>query len=298
MPTGEHEWLTLRVDVPEEIAELVVDFLIESGAPGVVTGVDEAGVPPPAPGRASLEVHLPASRCHDARADLLAYLDSLAELEPAARTVRVGLPAPVPATDWDLAFRRHHQPLRIGTRLLVAPPWDVPDAGGRVVLVVEPGMAFGTGRHATTRTCLEEVEDAALGGGVRSALDVGTGSGVLAAALACLGVPRVVGIDNDPVTLPWARDTLRRNEATHVRLVCGTLAALDASFDLVVANLLADVLAHDAPALARSVAPGGRLVVSGLLESQVERVTAAYPGWRPTATRADAEWRTLRLERV
>ena len=297
MPTGEETWLALRIDVPEEIAELVADFLIESGAPGVVTGVDEAGVPPPAAGRASLEAHLPATRGHDARAELQAYLDSLALLQPAARTARVGDLTPVPTIDWDLAFRQHHRPLRIGTRLLVAPPWEVPEADGRLVLVVEPGMAFGTGQHATTRTCLEEMEDAAAGGGVRSALDVGTGSAVLAAALARLGVGRVVAVDNDPVTLPWARDTLRRNDAHAVRLVCGTLASLDAAFDLVVANLLADVLERDAAALMHAVAPGGRLVVSGLLASQVERVTAAYPGWHTTATRADAEWRTLRLER-
>jgi ribosomal protein L11 methyltransferase len=262
-----------------------------------VTGIEEAGVAPPAPGRASLEAHLPATRCHDARADLLAYLDHLALLEPAARTTRVELPAPVPTVDWDAVFRQHHRPLRIGTRLLVAPPWEVPDGAGRLVLVVEPGMAFGTGQHATTRTCLEEVEAAALERGVRSALDVGTGSAVLATALARLGVPRVVAVDDDPVTLPWARDTLRRNDAEAVHLVCGTLASLDAEFDLVVANLLADVLEREAAALGHAVAPGGRLVVSGLLGSQVTRVLAAYPGWRTTATRADADWRTLRLER-
>jgi len=284
--------------VPEEIAELVADFLIESGAPGVVTGVMEVGMPAPPAGRALLEAHLPAATCAAVRGELLAYLDRLAAHEPHAGRSDVGEPEPVPEVDWDAAFRTHHHPLRIGARLLVAPPWDVPDAEGRVVLVVEPGMAFGTGQHATTRTCLEEVEDAVQAGGVRAALDVGTGSAVLAAALARLGVPRVVGVDNDPIAMPWAADTLRRSDAGGVRLVCGTLAAIDARFDLVVANLLADLLERDAAALAAAVAPGGRLVVSGLLASQVERVTAAYPGWRTTHTRADAEWRTLRLERV
>lgn len=297
MPIADERWLSLRVDVPEELAELVATFLIESGAPGVVTGVTEIGVPGPPPGRAALEAHLAAERCDAVRSELLAYLDRLATLEPSARTAVVDEPAVVPAIDWDAAFRDHHRPLRIGARLLVAPPWDVPTDADRIVLIVEPGMAFGTGQHATTRTCLEEVEDA-VHAGVRSALDVGTGSGVLAAALARLGVPRVIAVDNDPITMPWARDTLRRSDAGHVRLACGTLAMVDGRFDLVVANLLADVLEQEAAALAAAVAPGGRLVVSGLLASQVERVTAAYPGWRTTRTRADAEWRTLRLERA
>jgi len=284
--------------VPEETVDLVADFLIEAGAPGVVTGVMEVGMPPPPAGRALLEAHLPAATCATVRHALVDHLALLGTRAATTYDARVSEPEPVPATDWDAAFRTHHRPLRIGTRLLVAPPWDVPDAEGRIVLVVEPGMAFGTGQHATTRTCLEEVEDAVLAGGVHSALDVGTGSAVLAAAIARLGVARVVGVDNDPIAMPWAADTLRRSDAGSVRLVCGTLAAIRGRFDLVVANLLADLLERDAEALAAAVAPGGRLVVSGLLGSQVARVTAAFAGWRTTHTRADAEWRTLRLERA
>jgi ribosomal protein L11 methyltransferase len=174
----------------------------------------------------------------------------------------------------------------------------VPDVRGRIVLVVEPGMAFGTGQHTTTRACLEEIEVLAGTGVVDSALDVGTGTGVLAAALARLGVPRVVAIDCDQGVLPIARATLARNDGAGVCLAAATVDAVRARFDLVVANLLADALVADAPSLARAVSPGGRLVVSGLLAEQVAAVLAAFPGWRITSVRGDDPWRTLRLERV
>ena len=177
----------------------------------------------------------------------------------------------------------------------MAPPWDVPDAPGREVLVVDPGMAFGTGQHETTRTCLEEIETAVAERQVRSALDVGTGSGVLAMALARLGVPRVVALDLDSRVLPLARQNLVRNGAEAVMLAAGTVGAVRGRFDLVVANLLADVLIDEAPVLAATVAPGGRLIVSGILDTQTDTVAAASP-LRVTATRAGGPWRTLRLE--
>jgi ribosomal protein L11 methyltransferase len=165
------------------------------------------------------------------------------------------------------------------------------------VLVIEPGMAFGTGQHETTRTCLEEIEEAVAGGGVRSALDVGTGSGILAAALARLGVPHVLALDIDASVLPLARDNLRQNHAAAVGLLAGGVEAVRGRFDLVVANLLADTLVAHAAALTALVATPGRLVASGVLDTQAEAVVAAFPELRLTGTRGLGPWRTLRLER-
>jgi len=187
--------------------------------------------------------------------------------------------------------------VRVGERLLVAPPWDVPPADGREVLVIEPGMAFGTGQHATTRGCLEAIECAVAAGPVRSALDVGTGSGILALALARLGVARVVAVDTDAAVLPLARANLVRNGADDVVLVGGPVTALRGVFDLVLANLLAEALVAEASRLVHTVAPGGRLVLSGILADQVDAVCGAYPGWRVSATHAEDAWRTLTLER-
>ncbi|MCW5892101.1 MAG: 50S ribosomal protein L11 methyltransferase [bacterium] len=293
---AEPAWMAVIVECAEPAADAVASLLLDEGAPGVMTGESGVDAPPATPGCARLEAHVPESGAARLAAVVRTYLDSLATLDPAwsGGTVRL---APVPAVDWDAVFRAHHRPLAIGARLLVAPPWDVPDAPGREVLVVEPGMAFGTGQHATTRTCLEEIEDAVAAGGVASALDVGTGSGILAAALARLGVPRVVALDDDAGVLTLARATLVRNHAARVRLFGGRPAALRGRFDLVVANLLADVLVGEAPVLAAVTAPCGRLVVSGILAEQVDRVAAAYPGFTLRHVRADDPWRTLRLER-
>jgi len=287
------EWIALRVDVAAAAADAVVNFLVERGAGGVLTD-DVVGADGTA--RAQLEAHVAREDGDALAADMRVYLDELSCLDATWTAGPVEL-APVPAVDWEAVFRNHHAPIAIGRRLLVAPPWDVPDPGDRELLVVEPGMAFGTGQHATTRTCLEEIESLVLAGGVASALDVGTGSGILAAALARLGVPHVVAFDVDPAVLPLARALLDQNGATRVRLFGGVAAGVRGRFDLVVANILADTLVAEARALDAVTAPGGRLVLSGLLADQVDRVLAAFAGWRLVATRADDPWRTLRLER-
>ena len=285
-------WSALCVEVDAELAEMVANFLVEEGAPGLVEG-DAAA----ATGRVRLEAAIPHADCARVADGLAGYLARLAPLHPAARPATIETSA-VAALDWTAVARSHHRPVAVGRRLLVAPPWDVPAAPEREVLVIEPGMAFGTGQHATTRGCLEAIEAAVERGGVTSALDVGTGSGVLALALARLGVPRVVAIDDDPQVLPIARENLVRNGAAHVEVVAGTAARLDARFDLVVANLLADILIREAAALAARVACSGRLVVSGLLTSQAAGVTAAYPGWRVAGEHRDEGWCTLVLRRA
>ena len=284
----------MRVDVAEHLADALASFLEDEGVSALITVVHTPDAAAPPPGRAHLEAHVEAERERSVLAELTRWLDSLKAIEPAAADVRIAT-APLAPVDWEAAFRLHHRPLIIGRRLLVAPPWDVPDAPGREVLVIEPGMAFGTGQHETTRTCLEEIETAVAERQVRSALDVGTGSGVLAMALARLGVPRVVALDLDSRVLPLARENLVRNGAGAVMLAAGTAVAVRGRFDLVVANLLADVLIDEAPVLAATVAPGGRLIVSGILDTQTDTVAAASP-LRVTATRQAGPWRTLRLE--
>ena len=279
------EWVLLRVAVAPTRAEPLADFLLAEGAPAVVRETEST-----AQGRVIVEAHVPAVTHARVAAALAGYLARTGEA--------VVESAPLTDVDWEAVFRRHHRPVLVGRRLAVAPPWEVPDAGGREVIVIEPGQAFGTGQHATTRMCLEEIEAAVTAGGVVSALDVGTGSGLLAAALARLGVPRVVALDIDPDVLPRARANLHRNGAREVRLVCGRADACRRRFDLVVANLLADALVQDAAALAAATAEQGSLVVSGLLDTQVERVTAAFPAWRTLGVRAEDRWRTLTLARA
>jgi ribosomal protein L11 methyltransferase len=290
------EWRVVRLELAEHLVDATASFLADEGIGSVVTGVRDVSTASATTGAATIEVHVPAGRAGALGRALERWLASLAEIEPAAGEVRVATGV-LPPLDWEAVYRRHHRPLAIGERLLVAPPWDVPEAPGREVLVIEPGMAFGTGQHETTRTCLEEIEDAIGAAPVRSALDVGTGSGVLAAALARLGVPRVVALDTDVALLPLARANLTANGARSVDLVGGAVAALHARFDLVVANLLADTLVAEARELTAVVAPRGRLVVSGVLDVQAATVAAAFTDLRVAATCAAGPWRTLRFER-
>lgn len=281
--TTSSSWVVLRIDVQPAVAEAVVALLETEGVPGVVREASELR-----PGRTRVEAHLPGDEVARVEQALARMLGDDAE---AIAT------APVGEVDWTALARRHHRPQPIGRRLLVAPPWDIPAAGEREFLVVEPGMAFGTGQHATTRGCLEAIEDLLAASPVETALDVGTGSGILALALARLGVPHVVACDLDPAVLPIARVNLTRNHVAHVALVAGTAAAFRSRFDLVLANLLAEVLAVDAQALAARVAPEGHLIASGLLRGQTTAVRAAYPGWRVVDERGDDEWRTLVFRR-
>jgi len=245
----------------------------------------------------TLEAALPAARIAPARAALTRWIASLGEFEVRACEIRVAT-EPSADVDWAQVWRQHHR--SAGGR---PPPrgraaLGRPASADREVLVVEPGMAFGTGRHATTRACLDANRRARQCGRIGSVLDVGTGSGILAIAAARLGVGRLVALDVDPAVLPIARANIERNGADAVLLVGGPIGAVAARFDLVVANLLADALVTDAPALAHAVAPGGHLVVSGLTADQLRRVSAAWRGWTITETRAEDEWRTLTLERA
>ena len=128
-------WITIRVELAAELADAVANFLVEAGASGVLSETDGVGAP-----RIRLEAPVPAAAEAQVVAAVERYLASLGEIAPAAREATLAA-VPVPETDWDALWRAHHRPVTVGRRLLVAPPWDVPRAAGREVLVIEPGMA-------------------------------------------------------------------------------------------------------------------------------------------------------------
>lgn len=288
MPEGEEQWTAVRIELPEPAADAISSFLFDEGIAAIVEAEGRTG-------RQLFELQLREDDASRLLATLTPYVDALLTLDPGLGPIDV-TSAALPATDWQALFRDHHRPVAVGRRLLVAPPWAVPEAAGREVIVIEPAMAFGTGQHATTRACLEEIEAALDEGRVASALDVGTGSGVLAAAAARLGVARVVALDLDPTAVAAARETVARNAPRAVSLLVGGVEAVRGRFDLVLANLLADVLVAESGELRSRVAPGGRLVVSGILADQAPAVAAAFAPWRVTHARAEGSWRTLRLE--
>ena len=296
VPSTSEEWVAVRVELPDAASEAVANFVFEQGVAGLVDDVHFEPGPRPR-GPRQMEAHVPAGDAPAFVASLRDYAAALTALDPAFGPIHVATAA-VPPTDWEAVFRAHHRPLTIGSRLLVAPPWDVPAAAGREVIVIEPAMAFGTGQHPTTRTCLEELEDALATQRVRSVLDVGTGTGILAIAASRLGVPRVVAIDVDATTLPAAHAALARNRATGILLAAGGLAAIRGHYDLLLANLLADTLVAEAAALMARTAPGGSVITSGILEDQVDAVVAAFAPWQVRRVRADGPWRTVRFARA
>lgn len=182
--------------------------------------------------------------------------------------------------DWAEAWRAHFHPVRIGRRLVVAPTWEVPRSfAGEVVLRLDPGMAFGTGTHASTVLCLEALET--LVPGKDHGVDVGTGSGILAVAAVLLGAGRVTACDLDPVAVRVAKENAAMNGVTgriEVRYAAlgDMLAAGCRPADWVVANLTADVLTGLAPDLVRCIRPGGLVVASGVVASGRAQVVASF----------------------
>jgi ribosomal protein L11 methyltransferase len=158
--------------------------------------------------------------------------------------------------------------------LHVVPSWLEPPDGAVHVLRMDPGMAFGTGSHETTALCLERIAELSP---VRSILDVGTGTGILAMGALLLGAERAVGTDNDPEALGVARENAEKN-SLEKRLELRDVSPdrLGERFELVVANILSDPLIEMAPRLVKALAPGGRLVLSGILGTQAEGVARAY----------------------
>lgn len=177
--------------------------------------------------------------------------------------------------DWTERWKRHYRVMRVAPRTVIVPSWLEHDpAPGDIVVALDPGMAFGTGLHPTTRLCMRAIE-ARLPPGAR-ALDLGTGSGVLAAQMALLGAREVVALDTDAVAVDAARATARRNGvADGVRVGLGSLDAAEGRFDFIAANIIAVVIVELAPGLAAALAPGGTLVASGIIEERYEEVALA-----------------------
>jgi ribosomal protein L11 methyltransferase len=167
-------------------------------------------------------------------------------------------------------------------------------------VVLDPGMAFGTGTHPTTSLCLAALSELLSVRHGAAVLDVGTGSGLLAIAAAKLGAGRVAGNDNDPVAVAVARENAARNGAA-VELTTDPVPALRGPFDVVVANILANTLVELAPQLAAQLAPGGVVLLSGILAPQEEEVRAAYLAQGLArlsgGDRRDGEWSLLALAR-
>ena len=202
----------------------------------------------------------------------------------------------VPDEQWAERSQASLRAVRVG-RLVVAPPWDVPRTDARsIVVTISPSMGFGTGHHATTRLCLAALQRLDVRG--RSVVDVGTGSGVLAIAAACLGASRVVGIDDDPDAIQSARENLALNASASVEFKVEDLRHTDVGdFDLVLANLTGGLLVRGAQPLQQLAARSGRLILSGFQPHEEADVLGALRECEPFERSAEEEWACVTLRK-
>lgn len=274
-------WQSVRILVDSRQAEPLSDALLDAGALSVALEDADAGTADETPlfgepdhPTAELWPRSIAMVLLDADADVAATLAAAAHQAgipvPAGYTVEV-----VAEQDWVRLTQSQFDPIPISPRLWIVPTWhDAPDAAA-INLKLDPGLAFGTGSHPTTRLCLAWL-DAHLRGG-ETLLDYGCGSGILAIAAARLGAAEVDGIDIDPQAVAASADNAAQNGVRARFALPGGLPGRH--YDIVVANILTNPLKAMAPLLAGRVRRGGRLVLSGILAEQAEDVMAIYRSW-------------------
>ena len=275
-------WYALEVTIESAAQEAVEYALMEVGALGT-EAADESDA-----GLRLIAYFNDVPEREEVRATLF---DALRVYDLPSSSVREMQLREVADRDWLGEWKKSWQPVRVGIRFLIAPPWsEIPDDEGRIVIRIEPGMAFGTGTHETTRLCLAAIEKHFAG---ESFLDVGTGTGILAIAAAKLfPSARIEACDTDAEAVEIARENARLNDvAESVNFFVGTTDDTTASANLVCANLTADVILPLLPALVGATC--GRLILSGILDSQTELILSRLYELgitQPPEVMTDGEW--------
>lgn len=274
-------WLSISLETDCAHAEALADALMDAGALSATIEDAAAGTAEEKP-----QFGEPGSITTPGwdRSRIAALFDPGADVAAAisAASAAAGLAdAPAYTTEtveeqnWVQLTQSQFEPIRISDRLWIVPSWHGAPDPEAISLILDPGMAFGTGSHPTTRLCLEWLESNITPG--NTLLDYGCGSGILAIAGAKLGARDVVGVDIDPQAVLAARANAERNEVS--ARFDDSAQKLEGTFDRVVANILSNPLKVLAPAICGHVRPGGRLALSGILEEQAEELIAIYAPW-------------------
>lgn len=315
------DWLELVVQVPTAAQDAVVGWLLDRGANGVqedYPGLYPAGDGPVVSGDPSewwgeaprnesgeviLTAWLPKPTAPEAEAEALhRFLREIDAFVPGVAGAPVAVRV-APDQDWNAHWKASWKPTPIGNRLLICPSWEESPATDRIVIHIDPGMAFGTGTHFTTASCLSLIEGLSADAKrrPRSLLDVGTGTGILAIGGLLLGIDRATGIDVAPEAVAEARENaLRNGVGERLTVTSRPLAGDEGRFDVVVANLVAHTLLKLAAPICRAVAPGGSLIVSGILLCHEQEVADALRdnGLTPWTAQRDDSWVTLMYQRL
>ncbi len=269
-------WIQIKLNATNENAELIGDMLMEETGALSVTFLDAQDTPvfEPLPGETRLWGDTDILALYDAEADTDFIITQIKASSMLADDFAYKVEQ-LEDKDWEREWMENFHPMKFGERLWICPSWrDVPEPDA-VNVMLDPGLAFGTGTHPTTALCLEWLEGLDLSG--KTVIDFGCGSGILAIAAIKLGAEKVVGIDIDPQALQASRDNAERNgvaDKLEVYLPQNQPEGLIA--DVVVANILAGPLRDLAPIIKSLVKPNGDLAMSGVLDTQAEDVANHY----------------------
>jgi ribosomal protein L11 methyltransferase len=258
-------WAQVKITVPAEAADAVADFLTTLSRRGVTLEEGQGGV--------RITAYLDP-KMEEWNMELTRYLADLREMGILADRVDPEIVL-IPDEDWMSVFRAQHSTVRISDRLVIRPTWCEPEQGREVVL--DPGLAFGTGSHATTHLSLTLMDGHMEERTVEKVLDLGTGTGVLAIAAAFLGAPQVLAVDNDPMAVEVARQNVGNNGvADTVTVVEGGVEDLPDTYDLILANLSASLLKRLASHICSALEPDGTLIISGVTRGEQEEIREAF----------------------
>ena len=269
-------WIQIKLNATNENAEQIGDMLMEETGALSVTFLDAQDTPvfEPLPGETRLWGDTDILALYDAEADTDFIVSQIKASQLLASDFAYKVEQ-LEDKDWEREWMENFHPMKFGERLWICPSWrEVPDPQA-VNVMLDPGLAFGTGTHPTTALCLEWLESLDLSG--KTVIDFGCGSGILAIAAIKLGAQQVIGVDIDPQALQASLDNAQRNgvaDKLEVYLPQNQPQGLVA--DVVVANILAGPLRELAPVIKSLVKPGGELAMSGVLDTQAEDVANYY----------------------
>jgi ribosomal protein L11 methyltransferase len=277
-----HEFI---IKIEDVFTDALVKKLMDSGCLGVIEQ-DE-----------SLVAYFPESTNVDSIVQELSIFRALSEKAGHAHglTFKHSL---IQEQDWNESWKKGFQPLDVGQHFTILPPWEQKKEN-RINLIIDPAMAFGTGHHETTRSCLVLMEQYAEETGKKRFLDLGTGTGILAIAASKLGYQRILGIDTDPLSIEAAHKNCELNSVFNVEIKHGSLSDTDEEYNVIAANLISGVLIQLAPALSKHLKGGGVAFLSGILADQEGEVIEAMKaeGLEIIENYPDGKWISLVVQK-
>jgi ribosomal protein L11 methyltransferase len=306
------KWMEVKVTTSQEAKEAVADLLYQLGADGLVI---EDSFPATLAEDVEDYSDVPEESFPLEEVRVIAYLPIDESLPNKIDTLRLKVAAlpdygldpgkgevtllEVEDSDWGTAWKAYYRPIAVGQRLLIKPTWEEAEADGRLVIELDPGMAFGTGTHPTTTMCLEALEGVIRGG--ETVFDVGCGSGILSIAAARLGAGQVLALDKDPNAVKVARENIRQNNVADLVSVrqSDLLEQAAGEADIIVANIIARIIVTLIPQVVSVLRPQGYFIAAGIIADRLPEVTEqldAY-GLRTVARQQEGEWVTLTCQR-